>query len=256
MSEEITDDGFLGGRLRLLQPKRGHRFGGDAALLAAAARSLMGEDAAAADLGAGVGAVGLGLALFGARRVALVEIDPTLAAIAAQNVERNGFGDKAQAVVCDVADLCRPGAPQEIGAASFDLVAANPPFDDADRLRASPDAAKALAHSAGGDTFRTFAASAERLLKPGGAFVAIFRAEDLADALSALDRAFGDITMKPVHPRADRPAARLLLAARKGARGPLALLPGLVMHGADGRFTPEADAAQRGEAAIAMDRGR
>jgi len=31
----VTDDALLGGRLHLLQPKRGHRFGHDAILLAA-----------------------------------------------------------------------------------------------------------------------------------------------------------------------------------------------------------------------------
>ena len=37
---ETTDDAVLGGRLRLLQPKRGHRVGHDAILLAAAAGEL------------------------------------------------------------------------------------------------------------------------------------------------------------------------------------------------------------------------
>lgn len=256
MSEEVTDDRFLNGRLRLLQPKRGHRFGGDAALLAAGARSLLAEGAAAADFGAGVGAVGLALGVFGAGRVALVEIDPTLAAIAAQNAGRNGLGEKAQASTCDVASLCRPGAPQEIAAGAFDLVAANPPFDDAARFRASPDAAKALAHMGDGETMAIWAAAAERALKPGGAFVAICRAEALPEALAAVDGAFGEVSVKPIHPRADRPASRILISARKGARGPLALLPALVMHGPEGGFTPEADAAQRGEAAIDMGAGR
>lgn len=254
MSEEVTDDGFLGGRLRLIQPKRGHRFGGDAALLAAAARSLMGEGAATADFGAGVGAVGLALAVFGAGRVALVEIDPTLAAIAAANTERNGLGAAACALVCDVAELCRPGAPQEVAAASLDLVAANPPFDDAARFRVSPDAAKALAHASGPQTFAAWAGAAARALKPGGVFVAIFRPEAVGEALTAVGGSFGDVVLKPVHPRADRPAARLLLAARKGARGGLVLSPALVMHKSDGGFTPEADAAQRGEAALDMRR--
>ena len=58
--DDVTDDGVLGGRLKLLQPRRGHRFGHDAILLAAAVAAEPGEHTV--DLGAGVGAAGLALA--------------------------------------------------------------------------------------------------------------------------------------------------------------------------------------------------
>ena len=51
--EPFTDDAALGGRLTLRQPARGHRFGHDAILLAAATPAAAGE--VAVDLGAGVG---------------------------------------------------------------------------------------------------------------------------------------------------------------------------------------------------------
>lgn len=250
MSEEVSDDGFLGRRLRLLQPKRGHRFGGDAALLVAAARSVMKDGDAVADFGAGVGAVGLGLALLGAGRVVLVEIDPALAAISAQNADRNGLRERTETVVCDVAALCRPGAPADVAPDRFDLVAANPPFDDPGRFRPSSDSGRALAHLGDDVLFADWASAAARALKPGGAFVAIHRPEALAGILAALDGAFGDVRLKPVHARAGAPAGRLLVSARKGGRGPLEIRSALVMHAGDGGFTAEADAAQRGEAAL------
>ena len=52
---ETTEDAVLGGRLVLRQPKRGHRFGHDAILLAAAVDAQASE--IAVDLGAGVGTV-------------------------------------------------------------------------------------------------------------------------------------------------------------------------------------------------------
>src|ERR1700691_4295067 len=81
---DVSDDAVLGGRLVLRQPLRGHRFGHDAILLAAAVPAVPGEHAV--DLGAGVGAAGLALA----RRVVglavtLAEIDPALTALAAGN---------------------------------------------------------------------------------------------------------------------------------------------------------------------------
>src|SRR5258708_31049873 len=94
---DLTDDAVLGGRLRLLQPRRGHRFGHDAILLAAATPAREGDRAA--ELGAGVGAAGLALA---ARvpgvRITLLDIDPGLAALAAENAARNQLADRVDAV--------------------------------------------------------------------------------------------------------------------------------------------------------------
>src|SRR5262252_4620029 len=94
--DALTDDAALGGLLMLRQPARGHRFGHDAILLAAATQAAAGE--VAVELGAGVGAAGLALA----RRVPglevrLVEIDPALAALGRENAARNGFGDRVTA---------------------------------------------------------------------------------------------------------------------------------------------------------------
>ena len=75
-----------------------------------------------------------------------------------------------------------------------------------------------------------------------------------ADALPALLPAFagrlGDLTLRPVHPRADAPAIRLLISGTKGSKAPLRLLPGLTLHEPDGSATPLAAAIQRGEATL------
>src|SRR3954447_21604703 len=93
---DTSEDAFLGGQLRLRQPKSGHRAGHDAMLLAAATAARAGDRVV--DLGAGVGAAGLAVA----RRVpgielVLVEIDGTLASLARGNAASNGIG--AQVVV-------------------------------------------------------------------------------------------------------------------------------------------------------------
>src|SRR5258708_28337702 len=86
----VTEDAVLGGALRLRQPRRGHRVGHDAILLAAACPAHGSEHVV--DLGAGVGAAGLAVA---ARApgvtVTLVEIDPDLAVLAADNARLNGL---------------------------------------------------------------------------------------------------------------------------------------------------------------------
>src|SRR4051812_30375086 len=103
---KYTVDAILGGRLRLRQPVRGHRFGHDGILLAAACPAQAGD--AVADLGAGVGAAGLALAhRVGGTTVALVEIDPGLAALAADNAAANGLGARVRAVMLDAAAPAR-----------------------------------------------------------------------------------------------------------------------------------------------------
>ena len=83
-----------------------------------------------------------------------------------------------------------------------------------------------------------------------------------ADALPALLPAFagrlGDLALRPVHPRADAPAIRLLISGTKGSKAPLRLLPGLTLHEADGvgDAARGGDPAGRGGAVGAARKGR
>src|SRR5215471_10405578 len=85
----FTEDAILGGRVTLRQPRNGYRVGIDPIMLAAAAPA---GAASALDLGCGVGAAALCLA----RRVAGItiaglELQPTLAALARENVASNAL---------------------------------------------------------------------------------------------------------------------------------------------------------------------
>jgi len=133
---DLTDDAVLGGRLRLWQPRRGHRFGHDAILLAAATPA---RDRAV-DLGAGVGAAGLALAArVPGLRVTLVDISANLAALAALNAARNQLAGRVDAVALDVAASAADYAVAGLPPASCDAVLMNPPFNDPARHKPSPD---------------------------------------------------------------------------------------------------------------------
>ncbi len=244
-------DAWLGGRLTLLQPRRGHRVGSDAALLAAAADFLEGRFA---DVGAGVGAVGLAI-LSRRERVSadLVEIDPDLARLAAGNAALNGLLGRARILKLDV---CDAGARRAAGLADdgADAVVTNPPFFDPRTVRVSPDESKARAHVF---TDRTGVAplvgwirASLAILKPGGRFVMIHRPDALGPILAAAENRLGALALLPVHPRAGAAAHRLIVSGVKGSKAPLRIAPALILHEADGRLTAEADAIHRGETPI------
>ena len=251
IADELTEDRWLGGRLTLVQPRRGHRVGTDAALLVAAAGTPEGR---IVDVGAGVGAVGLALAKRSALASAdLVEIDPELARLAESNAARNGLQARTRVLRLDALD--RRGH-REAGLLdeAAECVVTNPPFFEAKTVRASPDEGKARAHVLqGGDAGAALAdwiRASVAILAPGGRFVMIHRPDALGAILAAIGGRLGALALMPVHPTSGASAHRLLISGVKGSKAPLRLAPALILYGADGRLTAEADALHRGERLI------
>ncbi len=245
--DDLSDDAVLGGRLVLRQPRRGHRFGHDAILLAAAVAARPGEHAI--ELGGGVGAAGLALA----RRieglvVTLVEIDPALSALARENAERNGLAARVRSICLDVTALAATLQGAGLAPESADHVLMNPPFNPPHHP--SPDRRRRLARIAAPDTLRLWLRTAARLLRPSGTVTLIWRADGTADVVAALESSFGAVVLLPIHPKPGVPAIRVIVRARKGASAPLKALPGLLLADAVGKPTAEAEAVLRQGAAL------
>jgi tRNA1(Val) A37 N6-methylase TrmN6 len=223
---EITEDAFLGGQLRLRQPRSGHRAGHDAMLLAAATSARSGDRVV--DFGAGVGAAGLAVA----KRVAgielvLIEIDQALAALARANAAQNAIA--ADVIVLDVTSAAAFAA-AGLAPDSADVVLMNPPFNDAARHRASPDKAREIAHVARAATLESWIHAGRRILKSGGVLTLIWRADGLVNVLAALDRGFGSLAILPVHGDAKNPAIRVLIRAIKGGKAPTEMHAALMLN--------------------------
>jgi tRNA1(Val) A37 N6-methylase TrmN6 len=244
---DCSEDAVLGGALVLRQPRRGHRFGHDAILLAAAVAARAGDRAV--EFGAGVGAAGLALA----RRVegldvTLVELDPALAALAAENAARNGLAARVRAVSLDVTAPPAAFAASGLAPASADHVLMNPPFNAA--RNPSPDAARRAAHVAADRTLEQWCDAAAQLLRPAGTVTLIWRADGLAEVLAALAADFGAVTVLPIHGKTGSPAIRVVVSASKGSHAPLSLLPGFALADADGKPTAAAETVLRQCAAL------
>lgn len=247
-ADGLTEDAFLGGRLRLLQPAKGYRAGTDPVFLAAAVPAEAGERVL--DLGTGVGTAALclaarvpGLALHG------VEIQPAYAGLAERNAAKAGA-----AMTVHRGDLM--AMPAALKALSFDHVMMNPPFFPGRAATASPDAGRDRAQREGAAGLADWIAAGLRRLREGGRLTLIHRTERLAAILAALDGPAGDAAVLPLAGRAGRPAERVVVTARKARRGPLTLLPPFIVHAGSRHradapdFTPEANAILRGEAAL------
>jgi tRNA1(Val) A37 N6-methylase TrmN6 len=234
METPLTEDALLGGRVRLLQPRRGYRVAVDAVLLAAAVDA--GPDMRALDLGAGVGAVGLCVAarLPGCRIVG-IELQPELAALAERNAVLNGVSDRLRTIVHD---LALP-LPQTLG--GFDHVVTNPPYLAAAVADPSPNASKALATVESSAKLRRWLEVATDALKPAGTLTIIHRGDRLNEIAMHLVRlGWGELTVKPL-----TPAARVLVRARRADRPTRREAPALMLHRADGGYTEEAEAILR-----------
>jgi len=249
LAEQITDDAALGGRLRLLQPRKGHRFGHDAILLAAATPAMAGD--CVIEFGAGVGAAGLAIAARVAGvRLMLVERDPALARLAALNVERNGFAGRATAVCLDVTASESAFAAAGLMAGGADCLVMNPPFHDPERTMSSPDARRRSAHTGSRDLLVAWVDAAGRTLRMGGTLTLIYRADGRSAVEAALSPHFGRTTILAVLPKEGAHPIRIIVAAVKGSHGPPRELAGLCLNDASGKPTAEAEAVLRHAAAL------
>jgi len=234
MQAALTEDALLGGRLRLLQLRRGYRVAIDAVLLAAAVDPAAGERVL--DLGAGVGSVGLCLA----RRmpgctITGIELQPALAQLAERNAVQNGLGDRVRTILHDIA---RP-LPHDLP--PFDQVATNPPYLAAAAADPSPDPSKALATVESSANLARWLDVAAGALKSAGTLTLIHRSDRLEEiTLNLIRLGWGGLTVKRLPP-----AARVLVRARRSEAPYLIESSPLVLHKPEGGYTDAAEAILR-----------
>lgn len=238
--DQLSDDKFLCGRLRLLQPLQGYRAATDPVLLAAACPAEPGQSVL--DLGCGAGAAALclgarvpGLALAG------LELQPGYADLARRNARRNAI--PVEVHEGDLAHIPKPLR------RDFDHVIANPPYYHAG---GSPSPVAARARAMQVETpLSDWVLAATRRLRPGGWLTLICGADGMPEVLAALAPKLGSAAVLPLAPREGRAALRVIVQARKGGRAPFRLLAPFVLHqgpahdGDRESYTPEANAVLR-----------
>jgi tRNA1(Val) A37 N6-methylase TrmN6 len=99
--------------------------------------------------------------------------------------------------------------------------------------------------------FESWIRSAAAVTKSRGGLAIIARPVSLAPILAALTGRFGSAEIMPVHARADTPAIRIVVRAKRASRGALTLKPPLILHDGPGDgFSARADAINNGKASL------
>lgn len=229
-------------RIELCQPDGGFRTSLDSVMLASACPAGAGETLL--DMGCGVGSAGLCvLARVPGAHLTGVDIQEDHVELAGKNAALN---DVAACFTCnDIRDY-----DVESPAGRFDHIICNPPYMDAGAHLSSPKQAKALARGRAPDdssaAFQDWLDAGFRLLKPGGSFTIIHRADAVDKIINGLGKRFGAVEIIPLWPRAGVEAKRVIVRARKDRKTPARILPGLALHEADGKYTEAADKILRG----------
>lgn len=241
-----TEDGLLGGRVRLRQPASGYRAAIDPVFLAAAVAADPQDHVL--DMGCGVGAATLCLAMrLPGCRITGFELQRDIVRMASDNIALNGLSGRLSVMH---GDLLNP--PPRLAPGAFDHVMANPPFLEAAAATAPADRGAATARLEGAADLASWVRVALAMVRAKGSLTFIHRADRLETLLGLLAGRAGEIVVFPLWPGGGKPAKRVIVRARKQVATPTRLMPGLVLHQPDGSFTPEADLVLRQAAALVL----
>ena len=229
---ERVDDLMRSGR-HIIQDTREFCFSMDAVLLAHFPRWKRKQRVL--DLGTGTGVIPLIIADEVAH-VDAIELNPVTASLARRNVRLNGLEDKVAVREGDFRRI------REIYAAeSFDVVVANPPYRPVAEGRISARDGVACARHELTATLEDVVSSARYALRFRGTFAMVHLPERLGEILVVLHAHQMEAKrLRMIQPKQGKAPNMMLLEAVAGAApGGLRVLPPLVVHEEDGRYTEE-----------------
>ncbi|MBA83373.1 tRNA1(Val) (adenine(37)-N6)-methyltransferase [Thalassobius sp. S69A] len=219
--DKLTCNDFLGGRVRIWQPRHGYRAGVDPVWLAASVPAQAGQSVLELGCGVGVASLCLGARVPGLR-VAGVELQPDYADLARRNAVQNAADFQVE--TGDVRALSLALRQRQ-----FDHVIANPPYfrRAAGTVATDPGRDTAL----GGDTpLADWVQVAAKRCAPRGYVTFIQRIERLPELMSAMSEVLGSLEMLPFVPRPGRAPQLFLLRGRRGGRAEFRMHPGVLVH--------------------------
>lgn len=227
--DELQRNGY-----RIIQDPGRFCFGMDAVLLSGFARVKEGDKVL--DMGTGTGIIPILLeAKTKAAHLTGLEIQPESADMARRSVQLNHLEDKIDIIQGDIKE-----AGNIFKAASFDVVTCNPPYMIGQHGLTNPESPKAIARHEVLCTFEDVAASAAKLLRPGGNFFLVHRPFRLVELFAALTKnGLEPKRMQLVCPFADKEPNMVLIEANRGGRPRMQVEKPLIIYEKPGVYTSE-----------------
>ena len=240
LTDEIVDDLMLSG-LKLIQKKKGFKFGVDAVLLADFAACKKG--AKVCELGSGSGIVSILCAHHYGARVDALEIMPEYADMSSRSVEGNNLEDMVKIHCCDMKKATSVIAPCQ-----YDCVVTNPPYK---KLEAGENCAqydRVCSRSELCITLDDVVKTASLLIKNGGKLVMVHRPQRLSDIILTLEKyKFYIKKLRFVSSKKGEAPVLLLLEAKQYVKSDMLVLPELVLYNDDGSESEETKKIYRRE---------
>ena len=217
----ITENAFLDGKLSLFQPTKGFRAGLDSVLLAASVNAQSGEKVL--EIGAGVGTVLFCLMKrisgLEATGIEIMEEYHTLSLI---NAKRNKIN--ANLILGDFFNY------ENLKKKIFDQIFFNPPYYPASNYKTSENKLLDIANIEYPGILKKMLIFALKRCKPYGYITLIHRPARISDILSILNNGAGDIKILPIVSSNSKNASRIIIRARKSAKGDTKLLNPLFLY--------------------------
>jgi tRNA1Val (adenine37-N6)-methyltransferase len=234
--EGETVDEILGGKLNVIQKKRGYRFSVDALLLSHFVHLKKNE--LVLDMGTGSGVIAMIVACrWPCGKVIGVDIQEDLVDMARRSVSMNGLGDKVEIRIGDIETIGNLFEPQ-----FFDVVIFNPPYRKLRSGRTNPDYQKFVARHEIKGSLRNFLEAAVRVLKTSGRVYIIYPASRIVDLLFHMrNSSIEPKRIRIVHSHVCSRGEFALVEGVKGGGEEAEVLSPLYIYAREGVYTEEMD---------------
>jgi len=231
-----TVDNILKGKISIIQPKHGFRYGFDSVFLAAFVNGFLQQnnkkDVLLADVGSGVGTISLIIAYKNEKiNLTAIENNNEYLELAKENIINNNLQKQIKLLNSDIFKI------NKALVNTFDIVVSNPPFYKEYKNRSKNELenyAKVMKN------LEQWICSSVKLLKSKGIIFLIITSEILDLVLHYLRDKTGSFKIFPFWPNYKKSSKRIILVARKGGLSSTELMSGLKLYNKNGLMTKKA----------------
>ncbi|MBP3581894.1 MAG: tRNA1(Val) (adenine(37)-N6)-methyltransferase [Clostridia bacterium] len=218
--------------LKIIQRKSGYKFSTDSVLLANFGKAKQNDIYIDMCSGSGVVAM-LFLWKNKIKKGYCLEIQEGLAEMSARSIEYNNLSDRLEVVNADLKN-----AVKIFGSESVDVITVNPPYNPVGETSTTDEIAIATHELK--VNLKDIVVSASKILKFGGKFYMVHRADRLVDIMSLLrEYKLEPKVLRIVYPKLTKEPNLVLVEAKKGAKPGIKILNPLILNNEDGTETDE-----------------